>query len=47
MKIGLDALGTAPNEFGDQNIKMGSDALNTVQNESASAKHEKGTQHPR
>jgi hypothetical protein len=43
MKMGPDALGTAENESGAQNMKMGLDALGTAANESKSAKLENGT----
>jgi hypothetical protein len=43
MKTGPDALGTAENSPGAQNIKMGPDALGTAENESGHAKHENGS----
>jgi hypothetical protein len=39
MKTGTDALGTAENEFGAQNMKKGPDALGTAENEPGSTKH--------
>jgi hypothetical protein len=41
MKTGPDALGTAENDPGAQNLKTGSDALGTAKNESRRLKHEK------
>jgi hypothetical protein len=43
MKMRSDAVGTAKNEFGAQNMKTGLGALGAVENESGSAKHENET----
>jgi hypothetical protein len=42
MKTGSDALDTAENVSGAQNMKMGPDAPGIVENEFRSAKHENG-----
>jgi hypothetical protein len=47
MKTGPDALGTAKNRSGAQNMKPGHDALGTAENEFGSAKHENGTRRRR
>jgi hypothetical protein len=47
MKMGPDALATAENESGEQNMKTRPDALDTAENESGRAKHENGTRRPR
>jgi hypothetical protein len=43
MKTGPNALGTAENDSGRENIKTIPDGLGTTENESGSAKHENGS----
>jgi hypothetical protein len=47
MKMGLDALGIAENEYRRAKHENGTDAHGIAENESGNAKHENGSRRPR